>query len=189
MVKSWNTKQRWTRLLACTLILFFSFACALRDLGMPVIEEVYLGPTETEQAYQDTQDALWETDMSEAYTSDARTREAAYLTASPTASPPYIHSVSFPSTIKGDGETEYGSLEFYDADGDVNRLTLVVIKADNFGGADYDPRPYLIYGNQYNGAYQLYIWCEGIQRVTLRATLYDLKGNTSNSVDFTFECH
>ena len=72
--------------------------------------------------------------------------------------------------------------------GDVNRLTLDVVSAENFGGADYDPSPYLIAGDPYSGVYQLYIWCEGSQDVTLRATLYDMNGLKSNSVNFLFEC-
>ena len=176
---------RWS---LAILLVFFGMACALRDLGKPVVEDVYLGPTLTEQAYRDTQDALWETAMAEAYTQDAMTRESAYLTASPTSAPPAILRVYLPPVIPGDRSTVNGELEFSDPDGDVNRLTIEVVQAVNFGGSDYDPRQYLMYGDRYNGVYQLYIWCEGQQTVTLRYTLYDGRGNRSNSMDASFEC-
>jgi len=169
-------------------LLFFGMACVLRDLARPVVEEVYLKGTLTELSYRDTQDALMDTAWAEAYTQDAATRQSAYLTATPTSSPPRIISVHLPEAIAGDGSMYFGQLEFSDVDGDVNRLTVEVLAASNFGGADYDPGEYLMDGDAYYGIYRLYIWCEGQQTVALRYALYDRAGNRSNSVDTTFVC-
>jgi hypothetical protein len=110
------------------------------------------------------------------------------LTPSSTPSRPIILDIEFPATIPGDGTTYNGELSFVDENGDINRLTIEVISATEFGSADYDPTEYIIDGNNYRGTTQLYIWCKGAQSVRLRATLYDRAGLKSNSMDFSFTC-
>ena len=102
--------------------------------------------------------------------------------------PPIIDGIDFPATVPGDGVTYHGKLYFRDADGNINRITIDAIRAENFGSADYDPRDYIISGSTFEGIIDLYIWCEGQQTVTLRVTLWDSSGYNSNSADFTFEC-
>ncbi len=109
-------------------------------------------------------------------------------TPSSTPSRPIILDIEFPATIPGDGTTSNGELSFADDNGDINRLTIEVIRATEFGGADYDPTGYIIDGNNYGGTIKLFIWCKGSQTVTLRATLYDWAGLKSNSMDFSFTC-
>lgn len=185
--------------LTLLVMLFFSLSCIVWDLvGYEISKDVYSG-TYTAISIEQTRiqrDIEWENenntlwaDENNAYETNQHATYQAILseTAVP-PSPPVIVTVEFLSTIIGDGQTNYGSLYFHDQNGDVNRLTLEVVSADNFGGADYDPSSYLIAGDAYSGVYQLYIWCEGQQDVTLRATLYDRSGLKSNSVNFSFTC-
>lgn len=110
------------------------------------------------------------------------------LTPSSTPSRPIILDIEFPANISGNGTTYNGELSFVDDNGDINRLTIEVISATEFGSADYDPTGYIIDGNNYRGTTQLYIWCKGAQSVRLRATLFDQAGLKSNSMDFSFTC-
>lgn len=185
--------------LALLVMLFISLNCMVWDLvGFDISKDVY-SATYTAISIEQTQlqreveediarDTEW-ADYNNAYATDQAATYQAILSATvPPPSAPVIERIEFLSTIIGDGETNYGNLYFHDADGDVNRLTLDVVSATNFGGADYDPRPYLIAGDYEAGVFQLYIWCEGSQNVTLRATLYDTTGLKSNSMDFSFTC-
>ncbi len=181
------------------LMLFVSLNCIIWDLvGFDISKDVYSG-TYTAISREQTQlqdDIEWENEnntiRADFDNTEATKQQATYealLSATPVPpSPPVIVTVEFLSSIIGDGQINYGNLYFHDQDGDVNRLTLDVISATNFGSADYDPNPYIIAGDYYSGVYQLYIWCEGSQDVTLRATLYDTTGLKSNSVDFSFTC-
>ena len=181
------------------LMLFISLNCIIWDLvGYDISKDVYSG-TYTAISREQTQiqeeieediarDTEW-ADYNNTYaTNQAATYQAILSATPPDPSPPVINKIEFLSTIIGDGETNYGSLYFHDVDGNINRLTLDVVSAANFGSADYDPNPYIIAGDYYSGVYQLYIWCEGSQDVTLRATLYDTTGLKSNSVIFSFTC-
>lgn len=181
------------------LMLFVSLNCIIWDLvGFDISKDVYSG-TYTAISREQTQlqdDIEWENEnntiRADFDNTEATKQQATYealLSATPVPpSPPVIVTVEFLSSIIGDGQINYGNLYFHDQDGDVNRLTLDVISATNFGSADYDPNPYIIAGDYYSGVYQLYIWCEGSQDVTLRATLYDTTGLKSNSADFSFTC-
>ncbi len=185
--------------LTLVLMIFFSYSCIIWDLvGFDISKDIYSG-TYTAISIEQTRmqedieediarDTEW-ADYNNTYATNQQATYAAILSATPVPpSPPVIERIEFLSAIYGDGKTNYGSLYFQDSNGDVNRLTLDVVAATNFGGADYDPNPYLIAGNYYSGVYQLYIWCEGQQDVTLRATLYDMTGLKSNSVNFSFSC-
>lgn len=181
------------------LMLFVSLNYIIWDLvGFDISKDVYSG-TYTAISREQTQlqdDIEWENEnntiRADFDNTEATKQQATYealLSATPVPpSPPVIVTVEFLSSIIGDGQINYGNLYFHDQDGDVNRLTLDVISATNFGSADYDPNPYIIAGDYYSGVYQLYIWCEGSQDVTLRATLYDTTGLKSNSADFSFTC-
>lgn len=185
--------------LTLVLMTYISLSCIIWDLvGYDISKDVYSGTytaiSREQTALQidieedNARDTEW-ADYNNAYATDQAATYQAILSATPIPpSPPVIVTIEFLSTIIGDGETNYGSLYFHDQNGDVNRLTLDVVAATNFDDADYDPNPYIIAGDYYSGVYQLYIWCEGSQDVTLRATLYDMSGLKSNSVNFSFTC-
>lgn len=181
------------------LMLFVSLSCIVWDLvGYDISKDVYSGTytaisreltqIQEEIEYENESNTLYADINNANATNQQATYEAIMSATIPPPSPPVIVTVEFLSTIIGDGVTNYGNLYFHDQNGDVNRLTLDVVTATNFGSADYDPRDYLIAGDPFSGVYQLYIWCEGSQDVTLRATLYDEAGLKSNSVIFSFTC-
>ena len=101
--------------------------------------------------------------------------------------PPKITGINFPKEIPGNKSTMIGLLYFTDTDGDVQYITYDVVSATNFGGGT-DNAPRLDSGTWTNGAIKIYLWCEGQQVVTLRATMHDYEGNRSNSMDFSFTC-
>lgn len=181
------------------LLLSVSLGCIVWDLvGFDISKDVYSGTytavsrelTEIQQEieYENESNTLYADINNANATKQQATYEAILSATIEPPSAPVIVSIEFLSSIIGDGETNYGNLYFHDRNGDVNRLTLDVVSATNFGSADYDPTPYIIAGDYYSGVFQLYIWCEGSQDVTLRATLYDMAGLKSNSVDFSFTC-
>jgi hypothetical protein len=181
------------------LMVSVSLGCIVWDLvGYDISKDVYSGTytaiarelTEIQEEinYENESNTLYADINNASATAQQATYEAIMSATIPPPSPPVIVTIEFLSTIIGDGETNYGNLYFHDQNGDVNRLTLDVVSATNFGGADYDPRDYLIAGDSFSGVYQLYIWCEGQQDVTLRATLFDEAGLKSNSVNFSFTC-
>lgn len=181
------------------LLTIFSINCIIWDLVGEDISHVVYAKTYTAISREQTEvqreiedeiarDTEWADYNNQAATLTAAAYQTILAAPSPTASPPSILKVDFPTHIPGNKETYLGKLYFQDADGDVNRITLDVVKAVNFEGADYDPGAYLISGDYTNGVYQIYIWCDGVQDVTLRARLYDQTGLSSNSVDFSFSC-
>lgn len=188
---------RWV--LIFTIMVSASLGCIVWDLvGYDISKDVYSGTytaisreltkIQQEIEYENENNTL-NADINNANaTNQQATYEAIMSATVPPPSPPVIVTIEFLSTILGDGQTNYGNLYFHDQNGDVNRLTLDVVSATNFGGADYDPSDYLIAGDPYSGVFQLYICCEGQQDVTLQATLYDMAGLKSNSVDFSFTC-
>lgn len=188
---------RWV--LIFTIMVSASLGCIVWDLvGYDISKDVYSGTytaisreltkIQQEIEYENENNTL-NADINNANaTNQQATYEAIMSATVPPPSPPVIVTIEFLSTILGDGQTNYGNLYFHDQNGDVNRLTLDVVSATNFGGADYDPSDYLIAGDPYSGVFQLYIWCEGRQDVTLQATLYDMAGLKSNSVNFSFTC-
>lgn len=186
-------------ILTFTLMLFFSFGCIIWDLvGYDMSKDVYsetytavsIEQTEIQREFEEdiARETEW-ADYNNAYATDQMATYEAILSATPEPpSPPVIVTIEFLSSIIGDGQTNYGSLYFHDRNGDVNRPTLDVVSTTNFGGADYDPGPYVIAGDPFSGVYQLYIWCEGQQDVTLRATLHDAAGLKINTVNFSSTC-
>lgn len=185
--------------LTLLLMMFISLSCIVWDLiGYDISKDVYSGTytaiareltqIQEEIEYENESNTLYADINNANATNQQATYEAIMSATIPPPSPPVIVTIEFLSTIIGDGETNYGNLYFHDQNGDVNRLTLDVVSATNFGSADYDPSLYLIAGDPYSGVYQLYIWCEGQQDVTLRATLYDEAGLKSNSMNFSFTC-
>ena len=186
-------------MLVFIVLLSTSLGCIVWDLvGYDMSKDVYSGTytaisrelTEIQQEieFENESNTLYADINNANATNQQATYEAIMSATIPPPSPPVIENIEFLSTITGDGLTNYGNLYFHDQNGDVNRLTLDVVSATNFGSADYDPSPYLIAGDYFSGVFQLYIWCEGSQDVTLRATLYDTTGLKSNSVNFSFTC-
>ncbi len=139
----------------------------------------------TATSEQATEDAQRATQQVEWLTFDAQMKGLTQTAQAPKI--PIITGINFPGTIPGNKSTIIGLLYFTDPDGDVQYITYDVIRATNFeSGVDNAPK--LDSGDWTNGALKIYIWCEGEQDVTLRATLYDYAGNRSNSVDFSFTC-
>ena len=188
---------KYLTILAVPIVLLTS-SCMLGEL---LVMEINKDRTATARAI----DTIWRT----TYTAEARTyndktatawqvtqkadmltHEAQIKSLTETAmapKPPVITGISFPSEIPGNRSTMIGLLYFTDPDGDIQYVTYDVVSATNFaGGVDNDPK--LDSGTWTNGAIKIYLWCEGQQTVTLRATLYDFAGNRSNSMDFTFTC-
>ena len=199
-----NTRTRLNVKSACLygafLIPFLvTINCIVWDLvGYDVSKDVYSGTytaisreltqIQRDIEYENENNTLYADYNNAVATNQQATYEAILSATTVPPSPPVIVQIDFLSTIIGDGDTNYGNLYFHDVNGDVNRLTLDVVAAENFGGADYDPNPYMIAGDYYSGVYQLYIWCEGAQDVTMRATLYDQSRLKNNSVNFSFTC-
>ncbi len=153
--------------------------------AMTYTEEARLYNDKTATAEQATYDAQRAIQQIEWLTFDAKIRGLTETALAP--KPPIITGISFPGNIPGNKSTMIGLLYFTDADGDIKYLTYDVIHATNFsGGVDNEPR--LDSGDWTSGAIKIYIWCDGEQDVTLRATIYDWAGNRSNSMDFSFRC-
>jgi hypothetical protein len=192
-VRSVRAREGFFRGLATLAsLLLVTWNCVAWELFVEVPGNPLQG-TETELSRQETY-AAEETDFWATEVEFVRRREAtARALAGPTPTrrtwAPRITGIDFPARIPGNKSQIIGEVDFEDYDGDVNRLTITVVKAENFEGADYDPRPHLDHGNYTNGAYKIYIWCEGVQDVTLRVTLYDRAGNRSSSQDFSFSCY
>jgi hypothetical protein len=185
-------------LLMLLLSLLGSLSCMIWEMGKPVIDAA---ATETMQAamlsvYETQKASLAQTQASVAQTQAAfemtyqAERDAVRKTSTARANPapPVITRISFPSEIPGNHSTIIGLVYFQDPNGDINRVTLEVVSAINFGGSDYDPMSSMDSGSLYDGAFKIYIWCEGQQDVTLRVTLYDISGLKSNSMNFSFTC-
>ncbi len=152
---------------------------------MTYTEEARRYNDKTATAEQATDDAQRATQQVEWLTFDAQMRGLSQTAEAPKV--PMITGISFPSEIPGNKSTIIGLLYFTDPDGDVQYITYDVVSAVTFSnGVDNAPR--LDSGDWTNGALKIYIWCEGEQNVTLRATLYDYAGNRSNSMDFSFAC-
>jgi len=152
---------------------------------MTYTEEARLYNFKTATSEQQTQDAKRATQQVEWLTFDAQMSNLTETAQAPKI--PVITGISFPKEIPGNKSTIIGLLYFTDPDGDMQYITYDVISAVNFGsGVDNAPR--LDSGDWTNGALKIYIWCEGEQNVTLRATIVDYAGNRSNSMEFSFTC-
>jgi len=149
--------------------------------------------TEEARRYNDKTATSWQvTENSKVMTheSDMATYEASLKSLTETAKapkPPVITGINFPKEIPGNKSTMIGLLYFTDLDGDIQYVTYDVVSATEFGrGADNAPK--LDSGDWHNGALKIYLWCDGQQSVTLRATIFDFAGNRSNSMNFSFTC-
>jgi hypothetical protein len=107
-----------------------------------------------------------------------------------TAAPalPVITSIEFPDKISASGSSVGGRVHFRDPDGDVNWVAFDVVSAEEFQGFQFNPLESLDAGDATDGAFLFNIWCERVQRVTLRVTLSDASGNRSVPVDLRFSC-
>jgi hypothetical protein len=103
------------------------------------------------------------------------------------SSPPVITRVDFPAGIPANGTKITGWVSFKDPDGDVNWMTLEVVKSKTMKGSAGDPREHM-QGSPTDGRCWMQFWCYVKQEITMRATLFDAAGNQSNSMDFEFEC-
>ena len=79
-------------------------------------------------------------------------------------------------------------MRFQDPDGDVNWVTFDVLSARDFSPFAFNPVESLDQGDATDGIFSFYTWCGIAQDVTLRVTLFDKAGNSSNPVDFSFSC-
>ena len=148
-------------------------------------EEARLYNFKTATCEQATDDAQRKTQQVEWKTFDAQMKGLTQTAQAP--KPPVITGINFPKEIPGNKSIIIGLLYFKDTDGDIDHVTYDVVSANQFG-AGTDNAPKLDSGDWTNGALKIYLWCEGQQNVTLRATIYDYAGNRSNSMDFSFAC-
>jgi hypothetical protein len=139
----------------------------------------------TATAEQATEDAQRATQQVEWLTFDAQMSGLTQTALAP--KPPKITGINFPKEIPGNKSTIIGLLYFEDTDGDIQYITYDVVSATEFGGGT-DNAPKLDSGTWEKGAIKIYLWCEGQQNVTLRATIFDYAGNRSNSMNFSFIC-
>lgn len=139
----------------------------------------------TATAWQATEDVKQLTLKADFLTFDAQLRGLTKTAEAPKT--PVITRINFPKEIPGNKSTMIGLLYFTDPDGDLRYITYDVVSAVSFGGGT-DNAPKLDSGDWHDGAIKIYLWCEGQQVVTLRATIYDWEGNKSNSMDFSFTC-
>ena len=199
-------KKAWLLILFLVLfVLFISVNCVLGELFMmqynvdrtstsfavdtvwakTYTEEARLYNYMTATAEQATYIAKRQTQEVEWKTFDAQMRGLTQTAEAP--KPPVITGINFPKEIPGNKSTMIGLLYFKDTDGDIRYITYDVVSAKTFGGGT-DDAPRLDHGNWTDGAIKIYLWCEGQQDVTLRATIYDWEGNKSNSMNFSFTC-
>lgn len=104
------------------------------------------------------------------------------------SSPPVITKVDFLKSIPATGTKFSGWVSFTDPDGDVNLMILEVISAETMKGWQGDPNESL-QGTPTEGRYRMQFWCYNDQQITMRVTLVDAAGNSSNPMDFSFECY
>ena len=149
--------------------------------------------TEEARRYNDKTATVWQaTENAKILTHQAvlKTYDASLKALTETAKapkPPIITGINFPAEIPGNKSTMIGLLYFTDDDGDLQYATYDVVSAKEFGGGT-DNALKLDNGSWKSGAIKIYLWCNGQQTVTLRATLFDFAGNRSNSMNFTFTC-
>jgi len=106
----------------------------------------------------------------------------------PPAAAPVIIAVDFPSQVPADGSSIDGTVRFQDPDGDVNWIAFDVLGAANFSPFAFDPVEGLIEGDTTAGTVGFYMWCNTVQDVSMRVTLFDAAGHSSNAIDFGFSC-
>ena len=79
-------------------------------------------------------------------------------------------------------------MRFQDPDGDVSWVTFDVISASDFTPFAFNPLESLVEGDAIDGTFKFRMWCNIVQNVTMRVTLFDTAGHSSTSVDFGFSC-
>ncbi|HET6846844.1 MAG TPA: hypothetical protein VFH29_08405 [Anaerolineales bacterium] len=111
------------------------------------------------------------------------------VTAAPGSHAPIITAVDFLDSMPADGNRYYGWVSFTDAGGDVNRIRLETVYSTtptkNYEG---DPREHM-QGNPTAGKARIGFYCTVPGMHTNRVTLFDEAGNSSNSMEYTFECY
>ena len=124
--------------------------------------EFAVGCTQTAIANIQTSVAMEETRkaVNAQYTADAKT-----ITVAPQA--PAIVSIRFPREITTD-VTADGFIEFYDANGDINRVTISAIQAELFSPGGYDPPYSLVNGDTKQGTYRFTFTCGYSQFLKLK---------------------
>ena len=118
------------------------------------------------------------------YTADAKSYQET-MAAEPRS--PIIESIRFPREITTDVTAE-GFIDFHDANGDVNRVTIAAIQAERFTSGGYDPPYSLVYGDAKQGTYRFTFTCGYSQFLKLKITLYDATGLSSPGIVFTTTC-
>jgi hypothetical protein len=96
---------------------------------------------------------------------------------------PEIVAIKYPATIPADGSNVAGIIEFRHRKGDVEKIELVPVEAENF-------TPVVLNSNAKglkSGFINFTIQSKTSQKVTLRATLIDSKGRRSEPMLFSFE--
>lgn len=106
----------------------------------------------------------------------------------PASAPPVITRVDFLKGIPATGAKFTGWVSFTDPDGDVNLMELDVVRSVSMKGFENDPN-HSLQGSPTDGRYAMQFWCYRKQEVTMRVTLFDAAGNSSNSMEFSFECY
>lgn len=102
---------------------------------------------------------------------------------------PEILDIRFRREIPADGSKVIGTIIFRDIDGDINLASFEVVEAVDFEPFTFNPKEAPSFDQRDStGHFSFYIFCRIPQRVTLRATLEDEAGNTSEPEEFTFEC-
>ena len=105
----------------------------------------------------------------------------------PGSSAPVITRVDFLKAMPADGNTYYGWVSFTDADGDVNRIKIESVRSTSpTTGSEYEPH---LQGSPTAGRARIGFYCTVKSQHTMRATLFDAAGNSSNSMEYSFECY
>ncbi len=102
------------------------------------------------------------------------------------ASPPQILSVDFPGTVPGDHSYVVCKVKFHDPSADVQMMHFYPSKGvyKTFS-VDLTGEPASTYTG---GTFEIGLWCEGQQDVTLNVYLTDRGGHDSNIESFSFTC-
>jgi len=105
------------------------------------------------------------------------------------SSPPIITRVDFPSSIPSNGTKFTGWVSFKDPDGDVNLIRIHVLRSvSSIPDYEHDPN-HMLQGTPTDGQFGFQFWCGSKQEITSQVTLFDLAGNSSNTMEFTVECY
>jgi len=98
------------------------------------------------------------------------------------ASAPRVTAVDFPEKIRADGVKRWGRVQFHDHDGDITHARFDVVDALSFTPFSFEPDV----NGKTSGVFDFRIWASMAQEVTLRVTLIDRRGNSSEPHYFSF---